>query len=169
MILITAPHSYCIDEDKRDCDRISKIAAEILSKELRMKAIFSTELRSTMDYNREASKDTKFQKEIDNYIETNNPKLNIDVHSFPNDPPIDFYIIVNYMNDYLTKLFDNMTNNGLDFKILQGSSKKDNQPSNFILDKMFLKGIPAFIIEFNEYLKNQRIQEICKIISLSIH
>lgn len=144
MILLTAPHSFCLPSiPVRHCDRVAGEAAKKLHSLLSNSVlILSTHLRSEVDLNRSESADTDFAKLID---ETQNISLCIDVHSFPDHKldDNDVYVLVNHRDKGLDKVLS-LLHKHIKFNEYQGGKE------NYILEKMHARGVPAFIMELHE-------------------
>ena len=90
-IIITVPHSVCIDTIDRDCDRRATTAARLLYRILIAKGcdvhLHTSDLyRSETDANRLESRNTRWRKQLGELINTKlktGPVFVIDVHSFP--------------------------------------------------------------------------------------
>ena len=176
MILITVPHSTCIDDKNNDnhlCDNKALECAILLSSLLfdRSTLIISDINRSFCDLNRDPNRSpycysaSHFFKQFFNEIDSNKYKILLDIHSFPNytDPNLSFYLLgYNHRitNDYNKKLFYTLKkeNKSIGFK--------EGAPDNFLMKYAIEeKGIFAIIIEFNESIHKSILNSIIKTIS----
>lgn len=176
-IIVTCPHCYCIDLNKRDCDRKAPEAFKMLkaylsTNKISYDSVESTQLRSVCDNNRKWCHDTIFHKLLDKLLKEYRYRLCVDVHSFPDEynPKADFYVIVNFY-DVLTVNLLNDVKKVLSFGVYDGSSEFSPSPimnTNYIIDKMHTQNIPAFIIEFNESLNKNKLEKIMQVFVNSI-
>lgn len=148
MLIITTPHAYCVSDNIRDCDRIAKKVAIIMSEEashlgIKHKLYISKTLRSNYDLNRKEGRGIDFRVELDAKITPGD--LVIDVHSYPPfgfDEPDTLMTILGDDND--KNLFKYLKSQGCDVKFLYGSYLNDI----VLISKE--KGARAVLIEFNE-------------------
>lgn len=101
-IIITAPHSKCVEVYVRDCDRRSSEAALIVknilnessSDDCTVSLHLSTLYRTNMDANRRESRNTKWRKKLASVTKENvlmGKTFVLDVHSFPPDSSFGHY------------------------------------------------------------------------------
>ena len=161
-ILIVAPHSYCLDEQKqRHCDRRALKEANKLDAVARgagydVELIVSDMLRKTHDYNRKESYDTPWRQKIRDYIEghADKPIIIYEVHSFPpvgtefaDGSQMAFLAIDEYYDQtkYLMEYIRHTTN------IIVHSHINGTRQSNLMVDTSKYGNIKAhYLLEFNE-------------------
>lgn len=162
MLKITAPHAYCRSEEIRDCDRIARKVATIMSRKARegikSELYISSTLRSEYDLNRKEGRGKDFRVELDSKVRSGD--ILIDVHSYPaggfGDPDT-LITILGDEND--TDLYNYLLKQGCNVKFLYGSYLND------IVLVAKQKGARAVLIEFNEDKSTEKdLEEECEII-----
>lgn len=155
MILITAPHSLCENNDIKthECDIIAGDMAQRLYNKLKTNGIktklfLSTERRIICDLNRLRCRNTEYREILGKYMEMR-PVFLFDIHSFPNDyKHLSMYILDDYIikpKSYSINLLNFINKNNIDAKLYQGID-------NDIEDEARSMGIKSVLIEFNESL-----------------
>lgn len=185
-ILLTIPHSLChyksySDELKHEpykyitheCDYTAYHNAIILKSHFKnIKTIIypSTELRELHDLNRSKERHNKWRQNLLEITKTHNIKCTLDIHSFNDAPQFglpevyeivildSWYEIINKNINYLDNTSTNLTNylKSKDIKaiLLPGGE-------NDIMLQMRQNKILSLLIEFNEGIKEARLQYIC--------
>lgn len=179
-ILFTVPHSICKNPE-RDCDTMALKAHKYLVQHFpHSSSVISNRYRSEMDLNRIESTNSSFHAQyIERLQSFDKNGLLVDIHSFPNDSSpdtydLDFYIILENINEKmknLFKLFDiiiNHDNIDLEYnKIFKYKIFKGN--NNFIIEEANRYGIDSFILEFNESLSDERLIFLCNTVATVIN
>lgn len=169
-ILLTIPHSHCIDEEneKHTCDLIALESAILIKKNNYNFSIINGDVsRTTCDLNRKEFRNTQFRKKIRNYINENDIKFVVDVHSFPNksNPNLETYILDDYKfnpTDYCIDVVNYLKKKGVKTKLIKGKNSD-------IEDEMRMMGFKSFLIEFNESLGKDRLKEIATILNIYLN
>lgn len=167
MILITAPHSLCKDNDIKthECDIIAGDMAKRLYKKLKSNNIdvqlfVSTERRIDCDLNRIKCRNTSYRKNVTKYMKMK-PIFLFDIHSFPNSyKQLPMYILDDYIEqpeNYSINLFHYLKNNGINAELYQGID-------NDIEDEARSFNIKSILIEFNESLTNSERNYIIEVL-----
>lgn len=155
MIIITAPHSLCEDNDieSHECDVITgdmaqRLYDKLIENGINAKLFLSTERRVKCDLNRIVCRNTQYRNNVRKYMEMN-PVFLFDIHSFPyNYKHLSMYILDDYTikpKKYSVNLLDFLVKNNIDVKLYQGIH-------NDIEDEARSMGIDSVLIEFNENL-----------------
>lgn len=173
-LIITSPHAACINNTHiRTCDLAAGMAGSMfhqICEKNKIKSIYleGNEFRYKHDLNRKTSRTTKFRKELQNILLRENPKLLIDIHSFPNyrieDAAVNFFENgenppdIVFLRSPLDIFRSNKTNKRYSIcntlfnclsrnckcKILEGITVND------ILNNCYELNIPGILIEINE-------------------
>jgi hypothetical protein len=162
-ILIIAPHSACgSDPIIRDCDLRAGVMAENLEKVARnaqydVKLIQSDTMRSTHDYNRSSSIDTRWRKDVRAYIEQNHdhPIIIYETHSFPSvgtefvDGSQMALLAINEYYEGTKKMHDYLTTSG----VKMHHAINNTRLNNLMIDTSQYNNIKQhYLLEFNEDL-----------------
>ena len=151
-VILTVPHSECIEGDDHNCDIVALKNAKSLSKflnkaEIQNKVFIGDINRFTSDLNREESRNTEFHREIDNLIESIRGEYNmilLDIHSGDfGEYPLVILKLKSFSELELLNLIQNETN----ALVMLGDEM------NYISRKAQEQGIPALLLELNESLK----------------
>lgn len=176
-LIITSPHAACINNVSiRTCDLAASMAGQMfyqICEKYKIKSIYleGNEFRYKHDLNRKTSRKTQFRKELQNLLLRENPKLLIDIHSFPNyrieDAAVNFFengeqppdiVLLRSSLDIFQSNKTNKTNKRYSIcntlfnrlsqnckcKILEGITVND------ILNNCSELNIPGILIEINE-------------------
>ncbi|MEM3857938.1 MAG: hypothetical protein QW478_00885 [Candidatus Micrarchaeaceae archaeon] len=158
-IIITAPHSYCVNKSKRDCDILAEEAARYLFKISKFNTylILSNELREYLDNNRVQGRKGKFRKDLYNIMISNHILFLLDIHSFDeNYYEGDVAILDNIPGtNYGHNLFQYLRSKKIYVKYFYGSLIND-----IVKQARFLH-IDSILIEFNENLRPKYLEYIC--------
>jgi hypothetical protein len=153
LVVLTVPHSYCINKKVRDCDRVALENAIKLSNSLGKRKINNILLkaniiRSKKDLNRILSYGTLFHRRFDNILNKNMDKhmLVLDIHSG------DFDLI-----QYLTILVQLSLNDNILINRMKQitylnytTTIRLGAKDNYIVEKAISRNISALLFEFNE-------------------
>lgn len=181
-LIITAPHWFCMNQDENLCDQNSLIDSKLLY--LSMKKILKNKViyikpnklhRSLTDANR-GKKDDKlgiYHPLLKNFLNkikkglTRRPKLLLDIHSYPNNNNLPFYLL--YLDfdkqkllceSFASKICHKCNINYNTQMVREGTY--DNEIIRLALEKKSIK--LAIIIELsdmnNDYIRNLLIEAI---------
>ena len=148
-VILTVPHSKCINEKGHNCDITALKNAENLSRRLNKEEIENKILigdinRYTSDLNRKESRNTEFHKVLDGLIENIKDKCNIillDIHS--GDFGKYSFVILKSKSFFELELL-NIIQNETNAVVFVGAE------ANYIIEKVQKQRIPALLLEFNE-------------------
>lgn len=159
-LLITAPHSFCVNRQERDCDRKALYASNTLygqaiARNIPALLFQSHTLRSQHDLNRSPSRSIDFRVSLRQYMHAGS--ILIDVHSYPSDgfglPDTMCTILGQDEEDiYLTHY---LATRSVSVKFLYGSEVND------IVAESVQNGMKAYLIEFFENAPEPVIDDIC--------
>ena len=171
-VVVTAPHAFCRNVVERDCDRVASRAASYLAASLTKRGhmvsvVTAWTPRAKLDLNRRTARRSEFRRDLRELLAVN--QVLFDVHSFPADTK---WAGVKEDEAPELVLLDNGPSpwcalgkklQGVHFAFLEGDAKL-----NDIVLEAREKGLAALLLEFNESLANQRIKQICDLISVSL-
>jgi len=169
MIILTAPHAFCIEKFERHCDRLAKKAAITISNTLSKNSLSSylflpNTLRSDCDLNRDICINNIYRKNIRKFLKENTNKIlfTLDIHSFPKENTkwgmYDLVILDDDgFTDYSISLYKFCKEKGIKISLIAGKG-------NSIQDEMRFLGYKNLLLEFKESLENSEIITITDII-----
>lgn len=169
-VVITVPHSAPAPEsDGHPTDTLARMAAILIFDKLDPpKRIFINSLipRNLCDLNRPPG-DCGFVPQLEVYLQKGKVRLLLDVHSYPSSYEWGKYDVVFLdSNSNSFGLSNLMTSRGVTNTVLRASMCNRDRKCNYIISlAKFEHNIPAFIIEFNEDLNQERLQFITSLIA----
>lgn len=174
MILLTAPHAFCLSErTQRHCDRLAKEAAKKLQKALNEKKIPSVLFlpstpRFECDLNRDVCKNHPYRQQLREFASKNRGRISMsfDVHSFPPDErrwaPYDLVILDDAGSgsyaEYTISLLRHCKNRGMSATVWSGKK-------NSIQAELRAKRTRNLLLEFNESLDSVKLSGIASCIA----
>lgn len=153
MILITAPHAYCIRLPYRHCDRVALVAAALLSELFPCQLEIADTPREEVDLNRDESLNTPFRQRVREKIPF--ADILLDIHSFP--PGFFGYCDVTVIDEVPG------TDYGVSLYLFLEKKVKVNYVNDIkdsIMQESRRMGIPAILIEYCEDITLEKIEEI---------
>jgi len=164
-VLLTVPHGYCESRLYRDCDSNSTSVAYALKRYLpNAKLIENDTLREVVDANRLRSYTSNiFFMVTLRALDWNKYKYVIDCHSFPGNANKDECYILAYQNTRVnSQIITKLRGKGIRCNIYQAA------PDNLVIWLAQKNNVNHILLEVNEYLNDDKIQEIAKIVAIEI-
>jgi len=159
MILVTVPHSVCL-EDEKMCDTGAIIAAKAIIKNLSTPSelLLSEQNRTERDDNRPWGKETAFQRNLMAFLRSGKTDLVIDVHSFPrgafkenNGVKLVVLDPLSHFDDTAKNLYKYLEKSGLAVQYIEGSQV------NYIVTQSRKFKIKAVLLEFRRDLSRKTV------------
>jgi hypothetical protein len=176
-IILTVPHSVCVDNNNHTCDYSAESFADILKEKLienkfDTKIIKSEQNRLVLDDNRfqnkykNIKKDSLLWKTLRNTIKTNKNTIIFDIHSYPdhteNFGNNDIVILDNTPYQTITtELMFYLSDNGITISIYSASTGHNSILDVFTLHPLY---IPVILLEINEKLNKDELNKVAKLI-----
>jgi hypothetical protein len=165
--LVIAPHSYCVNEKIRHCDKVAAEVVDVLRESFKKdNCIFhiSDQKREYGDYNRPETDGTAWRTKMVEYARSINPDFVLEIHSFPARADIykiwhnsELVIFESESNKiFLNKLIKILRRNDSYLKVMAGHPW---HPVSITDDISKLNKKHA-LFEFNETLDHARLSKI---------
>lgn len=176
-VITTTPHSLCKSDDtdsRHLCDLTAKKVGNYFTNEMREEGVpsawFAADVhRGTSDLNRSTARGTGYRGRVASYLDSEIKKGSdvwvIDLHSFPNSykdfggKELVLLILPSQEKDPRTMdLMSRLNDQKVNWTSFRGESLND------IMTTSAAKGVYTILMEFNESLKDERLQKIMDVI-----